>query len=298
MKRFAIGIRVTLGLGLLGMIATSNPAPQNRAEIDAYAQQLFEFGAIRYVHGLDSPHIAENQSLFDQVRSGAPLDHATSCTYRRAYLMVLQDYARRFQLADDDLQMADDFGIDHANNCDGTGIAGNHDLHDLSAKANVTELLDNLEILQSGTGWVNGIILINEVQKNLVDLTVHMAPAVQSIGVQAPDFDLAGADPIAQSYRDMLGHFKDAQFADINGPPIGMALMRPSRITAISSLPRKKSSSPIAANCKGGSRGGGCHCKPSHHNWIRKLAYARSRIPQHQFAVNPRCACAQTGPPN
>ena len=218
MKRFAIGIRVTLGLGLLGMIATSNPAPQNRAEIDAYAQQLFEFGAIRYVHGLDSPHIAENQSLFDQVRSGAPLDHATSCTYRRAYLMVLQDYARRFQLADDDLQMADDFGIDHANNCDGTGIAGNHDLHDLSAKANVTELLDNLEILQSGTGWVNGIILINEVQKNLVDLTVHMAPAVQSIGVQAPDFDLAGADPIAQSYRDMLGHFKDAQFADINGP--------------------------------------------------------------------------------
>jgi len=218
LKRFAIGIRVTLGLGLLGMIATSNPAPQNRAEIDAYAQQLFEFGAIRYVHGLDSPHIAENQSLFDQVRSGAPLDHATSCTYRRAYLMVLQDYARRFQLADDDLQMADDFGIDHANNCDGTGIAGNHDLHDLSAKANVTELLDNLEILQSGTGWVNGIILINEVQKNLVDLTVHMAPAVQSIGVQAPDFDLAGADPIAQSYRDMLGHFKDAQFADINGP--------------------------------------------------------------------------------
>lgn len=44
-----------------------------------------------------------------------------------------------------------------------------------------------------------------------------MAPAVQSIGVYAHDFALDGQGVLAQTYNDMQGHFKVAQFANING---------------------------------------------------------------------------------
>lgn len=218
MRRFVIGICALLGLGFGALIAVTDPTPQHRADIEVYAQQLFEFGAVRYVHGLDSQDIAVHQALFDQVASGVPLDRDASCIYRAVYLMVLHDYARRFQLADDDLQMAKDFGMMHANNCGGVGVLGRHDLHDLSAKENAMELMDNLALLRGGAGWFQSIALINEVQKNLVDLTVHMAPAVQSIGVPAPEFSLGGDDDIAQSFGTMQGHFKAAQFATINGP--------------------------------------------------------------------------------
>lgn len=162
MKRLASGAILILGLSLIGLIATTNPTPQSRSEIQVYAQQLFEFGAIRYVHGLESPHSAKQQALFDKVKLGEQLNHVDSCIYRRAYFLVLHDYARRFQLADDDLQMADNFRMDQVNNCDGHGVAGYHDLHDLSAKANMQELIENIESLQRGAGWLRSIVLINE----------------------------------------------------------------------------------------------------------------------------------------
>ena len=198
------------------MALLTNPRPHRAAAITAYAHQLFEFGAVRYVHALRSDRITMHQDLFDRVAAGAALSAQDSCTYRTAYWMVLQDNARRFQFVDDDLHMATDYGMDHSNNCAGLGIAGAHDLHDISARQNFDELVAHLDALEAGAGWMRSVFLINEINKNLIDLTVHFAPATHAIGVQDPAFLAQGR--LATPYNNMQAAFKNAQFAPVNSP--------------------------------------------------------------------------------
>jgi len=214
----AVGIFALLAI----MIASTNPNAHARADIDAYAEQLFAFGAVRYVHGLDSDHIRENQRLFDQVESGAVLDPEQSCAYRGAYEQVLYDYARHFQAADDDLQMKSFYGTTFANNCGGYGVAGHHDLHDISAKANFEELTSHLAGLQNGLGWTDAVLAINEINKNLIDLSVHMAPATHTIGVRDPAFMANGM--LSADFNTMQTAFKTAQFEPVNSPEYWTAI--------------------------------------------------------------------------
>lgn len=208
--RFIIVVIVTAVINIAGV---TNPAAYSREDVAALSAQLFEFGAVRFVHALDNDHIAQ-EPLFDVVASGQVLDTAQSCTYRTAYLAVLQDHAGLFQAADNDLQMATDYGVDTTNNCDGSGILGTHDLHDMSAKTNFAELVRDIDALTGGAGWFRTIWLINELQKDLIDLTVHMAPATHSIGINVPEFVASG--PWADQFNAMQSAFKAAQFSDIN----------------------------------------------------------------------------------
>lgn len=210
--RFIIVVAVTAVISIAGV---TNPAAHSREDVAALSAQLFEFGAVRFVHTLDNDRIAQ-EPLFDVVASGQVLDAAQSCTYRTVYLAVLQDHARLFQVADNDLQMATDYGMDTINNCDGSGILGRHDLHDMSAKSNFAEFVRDINTLTDGAGWFRTIGLINELQKDLIDLTVHMAPATHSIGINAPEFVASG--PWADQFNAMQSAFKSAQFADINSP--------------------------------------------------------------------------------
>lgn len=209
-----VGAMLVLACGLL--FALTNAHPHDADAIAGYAEQLFAFGSVRYVHSLDSDRIVEQQTLFDRVAQGDGLDATESCAYRTTYWLVLQDYTNRFQLADDDLYMATDFGSTHINNCGGLGITGHHDLHDVSAKRNFDQLVDHLDALEEGAGFIDTILRVNEVHKNLVDLMVHMAPATHSIGVMSPEFAQEGR--LAAPFNRMQSGFKAAQFAPLNSP--------------------------------------------------------------------------------
>ncbi|MDA7827604.1 hypothetical protein N9A67_05195 [Rhodobacteraceae bacterium] len=193
-------------------MSQSTAKPHQSKEITAYANELFEFGSVSYVHALDSPHISQNQQLFDRVARGEELDEHSSCKYRTAFWKILFDHQKRFEIVDADLVIAQDFGKHLSNNCGDLGIPGRHDLHDLSAKENYLDLSQSLQGLESGVGFWRSIVLINNINKDLVDLVVHMAPAVHSIGVKDDGF---GIDP-SSPFDQMQSHFKDAQFAPIN----------------------------------------------------------------------------------
>jgi hypothetical protein len=234
MLKYAGYLMALIALIIVGIITVTNPRPHDEADIASLSEQLFEFGAVRYVHGLSSDYKDTNQALFDRVLAGDVLDATESCTYRTAYWHLLQEHAKRFQFVDDDLHMAENYGLDLDNNCDAKGILGLHDMHDFSAQQNFDQLVGNLDLLQDGTGWLNAVILINEVNKNLVDLTVHFAPATHSIGVRVPDLEFSG--PFAKDYDAMQDGFKMAQFSAVNSPEywngIDAALMSYSAIVA------------------------------------------------------------------
>ena len=211
-------ILLGLVLGLVGLVVTSSAKPHSRADIQGYAAQLFEFGAVRYVHDLGTKRIEAQQALFDKVAAGEVLDAAQSCKYRSTYWHVLQNHAGRFQAVDADLVMATDYGLDLTNNCRETGIVGTHDMHDLSALSNFADLTDNLAALRAGQGWFKTIYLANDINKDLIDLLVHLAPATHAIGVHDQALVAKGDSKIVTNFNAMHAALKQAQFADINGP--------------------------------------------------------------------------------
>lgn len=197
---------------ILGVIFVSSPKDHTRIDIEIYAKELFEFGSVEYVHSLESPRKDGLAAVFDQVANGQPLSATLSSQYRNVYAAILQDNATRFSVVDQDLQMAVDFGMDTQNNCGQFGITGEHDLHDMSAKNNYADIQKNLNRLRSGAGFFNRIYLINDINKDLVDLMVHMAPAVHSVGVRDVTFSFDGES----TFDRMQAAFKTAQFSDVN----------------------------------------------------------------------------------
>jgi len=251
LKYFLLFLTSSILLGLVFVMSQSTAKPHQSEDITAYANELFEFGSVSCVHDLDSPHILQNQQLFDRVARGEELDEQSSCKYRTAFWKVLFDYQKRFEFVDANLVIAQDFGKNLSNNCGDLGIPGRHDLHDVSAKENYLDLTQSLQDLENGVGFWRSVVLINNINKDLVDLVVHMAPAVHSIGVNDGGFGIEPTSPFDQ----IQSHFKAAQFAPINSASywqeISRALEIYSHIVEHSQTRILATSHPIAVKIAG-----------------------------------------------
>lgn len=208
-----------LGLALSAavvVILAQDSRPFTQPEIAIRAQALFRYGAVEVPHGL-LPKGDPMAPLFAQVALGAALDSAQSAAYRARFQQVLFAYQPLFRALDDDLHLAQDAGMTMGNNIGTMGIAGRHDLHAASAKANFTELAQGLAALPHA-GAVRKILLANQSYKDLTDLMVHLAPAVHSVDLTdnpaLPDLDPALSRPF-DTFRTAL---KRAEFA-----PVGSA---------------------------------------------------------------------------
>lgn len=210
-KRVLVIILLLVLLGLGIVIGMTDTKPKSRDEVLAYSHQLFEYGSIRFVHDR-----TQNDPLFDRVRMGEKLDSVESCAYRIEYTNILAKNARIFGTLDQNIHFEVDHGMNLENNCAQLGIKGRHDLHDISARNNFEDIEKHLNGL-SAAAWFSHIIAINDVNKDLVDLMVHYAPATHALGIHDPSFALSGeVDGLGDIYQKMVANFKTAQFLDVN----------------------------------------------------------------------------------
>ena len=200
-------VAVVAALGASSYVA--NRVPHTVSEIEMLTDRLFEFGAVDFVHGAyDGPEAA----LFDCVAKGQILSQAQSIRYRLSYQALLLDKQTLFTALDQNIELRRDEGMMRANNADGTGIAGLHDHHDVSAANNVVNISENLAMFDAA--WpLKRARLANDIYKDLTDLMVHLAPAVHSVG-------LLPLDPVPEqsptNYRAFYEAMKRAQAAPVN----------------------------------------------------------------------------------
>lgn len=218
MRRLLRWSLVTLA-ALLGasFVANRQPLPPDR--IAMLTDRLLEFATVDFVHGgYDGPE----KPLFDCVAAGAVLDAEQSRRYRLAYQEYLLSKQSLFRRLDSDLRLETDLGMARHNTVAGQGIGGTHDHHDGSMWANAADMERALTQLET-SGPLRRAWLANGVYKDLLDLMVHMAPAVHSVGLHSDPATRHMRDdssPIGQFYTAM----KAAQEAPINSPAYWQSL--------------------------------------------------------------------------
>lgn len=199
----------------VAMIASfiQNRAPIPRNQISVLTDRLFEFGAVDFVH---SGYSEPEQSLFSCVQSGRPLTAEQSRSYRRAYEATLLGQQALFRRLDADLQLRQDFGMEHGNNVGTTGIPGLHDQHDLSALHNLMDMDAAIEQMGSA-GPIHRAWMANNIYKDLTDLMVHLAPATHSVGLLKDEDIPASIRPALRvPFVSFYEAMKAAQAAPLN----------------------------------------------------------------------------------
>ena len=120
-----------------------------------------------------------------------------------------------FSWLDQEISFVENFAPEIENNCLDYGIGGRHDLHDQSAKQNIDDIIREVGEL-SNKSWLEQIIAVNNINKDLTDLLLHWAPAVHAIGVDHHGFSATRVGVLGQKYDQMAQAFKKAQFSEIN----------------------------------------------------------------------------------
>lgn len=190
-----------------------NSQPHGTNDISQLTRKLYQFGAISFVHeGYDG----SAYKLFECVKNGHELTQEQSTIYRVEYQRYLQSQARLFTRLDENIEFATDVGMETTNNVGSKGIAGLHDMHDMSAGSNLVDLDRQVKAL-SGSGFFKRISLANDAYKDLTDLMVHLAPAVHSVGLLELEPVDANIEPqIAAHYLDFYSAMKNAQAEAVN----------------------------------------------------------------------------------
>lgn len=199
-----------LGWGIV--VAPSELMPIEKRK--PMAHSLFEFGAIDFVHRRVKFE-GDIGELFSKVEMGELVSRQESCRYRNAYHKYLATRQGLFATMDQNIHFATDFGSEQANNCKGLGVMGRHDLHDMSAKDNFQNIVQNIKILVDASWWKQ-VVLVNDINKDLIDLIVHMAPATHALGVRDPSFGFDPDAAYAAQFQAMQSGFKTAQFSNLN----------------------------------------------------------------------------------
>lgn len=218
---WALRLAALLACAALILSGWSNRKAHDASEIALLSDRLFEFGAIDYVHGR---YDGANKALFDCVAQGKTLSEAQSKAYRRTYQAQLLHDQAHFVRLDKNLQLRRDQGMTLPNNAGGHGIAGQHDHHDASASDNLQDIARALNGLQTA-GFVARTFAANGIYKDLVDLMVHMAPAVHTVGLMTGDPlpDIAHTR-LRESYQRFYRQMKKAQSVPLNSQDYWMAI--------------------------------------------------------------------------
>jgi len=207
-----------LPLLFVGYLLTQSCAPHSRAELRAMTDKLNEVAAVRVPHDdLMSDEMRQaNAELIARVDRGEELSAEDSRVYREMGLQNLLENQTLLSYLDTQFQALTDVGMEHDNNVGGKGIAGRHDHHDASARANFAAILADLEEIKDA-GFLGRIWKAMRIYKNSADLIIHMGPAPQSVSVPYeplsepwPDAELGGL------FETFLESYKEMQFAPVN----------------------------------------------------------------------------------
>jgi hypothetical protein len=217
-KILASAAALTIALGAT-LIARTNPDPWSAEEITRLTVGLNEAAAIGVPHGFLMSNVerAAHLALLEKVEVGAVLTPAESLEYRYIFQKTLQESQRFLGAFDGELTIIPDHAMDMANNVETKGIAGYHDHHDVSARANFAALLQSLLALDQAENAFARMRYANAAQKDLVDLISHMGVAPHTVSV--PYLPPAKAWPDAElgaEFEGMMKAFKDAQFEAVN----------------------------------------------------------------------------------
>jgi hypothetical protein len=200
-----------------------DPPARTPAEIAALTDMLNEASSVIVPHKTLGKKIRfENLDLFKRVEDGEELSQADSARYRRLYQQIILNNQTFFWSYDHQVTPMPDVGMEMDNNAGGKGIAGNHDHHDVSARANLGLLKENLATLETASGFTAPLVRIfatAKAHKNLTDLMLHFGTAPQTVSVPYVPTPVAAGDALAANFETMLREYKTAQFAPVNSPP-------------------------------------------------------------------------------
>jgi hypothetical protein len=222
----ALGALALLGLVVIVVVLavvlqTTDPfAP---AELRRVIDEANQSVAIEVAHGLDGGKARRTQAaLFDKVERGEELDERDSAAYRVAYQGVLEEARPRLASFDHDLTPATDVEMERPNNVGGSGIAGIHDHHDFSTRANLADLGRELaEVTRSGASGAAKIRNAILAYKDLADVIGHLGtvPHTKSTPYLPPMAGSStGSSWVEQDGEALLAAFKKAQFAPVGSP--------------------------------------------------------------------------------
>jgi hypothetical protein len=215
-------------LGLAVWNTPWDPPARTPQEISALSDILNEAASVIVPHKTLGKKIRyENLALFEAVERGEELSEADSQTYRRLYQQIILNNQTFFWSYDHQVTPMPDVGMDMDNNAGGTGIAGLHDHHDVSARANLDLLKGNLATLESASGFTGPLVRIfatAKAHKNLTDLMLHFGTMPQTVSVPYIPTEVAAGDMLATNFETMLREYKTAQFAPVNSPAYANAL--------------------------------------------------------------------------
>jgi len=205
-----------------------DPPPRTSREIAALSDVINEASSVIVPHKTLGKKIRfENLDLFRRVEDGKELTQAESQTYRKLYQQIVLNNQTLFWSYDHQVTPMPDVGMDMDNNAGGKGIAGSHDHHDASARANLDLLKGNLATLETASGFTGPLVRIfatAKAHKNLTDLMLHLGTVPQTVSVPYVPTQVAAGDMLATNFETMLREYKTAQFAPVNSPAYVNAL--------------------------------------------------------------------------
>jgi hypothetical protein len=216
------------GVGFAVWNTPWDPPARTPQEIAALSDVINEASSIIVPHKTLGKKIRfENLVLFERVEDGEELSQAESARYRKLYQQIILNNQTFFWSYDHQVTPMPDVGMEMNNNAGGKGIAGNHDHHDLSARANFDLLKGNLATLETASGFTGTLVRIfatAKAHKNLTDLMLHFGTVPQTVSVSYIPTEVAAGDMLATNFETMLREYKTAQFAPVNSPAYANAL--------------------------------------------------------------------------
>lgn len=218
-------------IGVLGLAVYKtpyDPPARTPAEITGLVDILNEAASVIVPHKTLGKKIRyEHLGLFEKVERGTELSEAETAEYRRFYQQIVYNNQLFFWSYDHQVTVLPDIGMNMSNNVGGSGIAGEHDHHDVSARANLALLQGNLVRIDAASGYSGSLVRIFsaiKAYKNLTDLMLHFGTVPQTVSVTyiAETFD--PNDQMAAEFETVLREYKTAQFAPMNSPAYVNAL--------------------------------------------------------------------------
>lgn len=226
-RRLVLAVTVLVAFALLATVTLQEAAPLEPDVIRRKTDEINQAAAVDVPHAFDGGAVrAANLSLFEQVERGAELTADDSVRYRTIYQDIIfrkQSTLRRF---DGQLTILANVEMMRPNNVGGLGIAGSHDHHDASMRANLHSVEQALKAIEDpGTGTVTKVASAIRLYKDTTDILTHLGtvPHTKSTGYHPRPPSRSPLEPHGEM---MLQAFKQAQFAPVNSAAYWEALWR------------------------------------------------------------------------
>ena len=205
-----------------------DPPARTPTEISALVDILNEASSVIVPHKTLGKRIRfENLALFERVEKGEELSEADTAKYRELYQQIVLNNQFFFHSYDHQVTVMPDVGMQMANNIGAMGIHGNHDHHDVSARANLELLKGNLAKIDNASGYSASLVRIvtaAKAYKNLTDMMLHFGTVPQTVSVPYVPTEFDPNDRLSAEFETVLREYKTAQFAPMNSPAYVNAL--------------------------------------------------------------------------